>query len=1388
MLQKSLIDVTRTDSGKKPGRAILAGLLGSLLLLLGIISFPALRGQGTGQTQNPPQTASQTQSVPQNPNQPANPQSPAPQLKPPAIQLSILLLMDVSGSMVDNNKIEQAKAAAIKAVSGALKATTPPPPTNPQQKPGDTTPTVIIPQAPGIPIEIAKAFDKNLKLLEELQQALGPDIRTWAKTAEAANMGKVIQDCNKLMKGLAFDQQSQLMERLSPLVEKMHYSIAAEVNERLGGGLKYVLPGKTPANPEFGGLYTLKPSDHDAIYLGAAEKADQAIELHKEIAKRYGDDFLKTTESCLESSRYTLEPVSSGAVPETFEKFSGPTSNLDWMRTKSGSKWVQEYVDKAGTVVDLDNLTDATNIKGAQRQLSSYSQAELQNLGVSMDRSSLQSMGYNLGLQSDFERQLALNQARKGLEKGLAAATTEDTAMLMAKYGPRYEEVLKGAGVSVDGTPWKGYIDQITEVGEKAMHGTALDAADKAVVAKFDNFGQYVRESSLANQMNKFAPIEKAWSEAFQLGDKAGANALQSQMTDLLDDTQGALHNFQQLHGEDAVKKMIGQVAQGQDKMATLLTERMKKPWVGGEPSITTCAQTELAAQGKLPPPGTTVGPKLVISDAKTYWEYAKANPGHTMAKVAQYGAYIYVGYEFNSLLKQGKYDEAVSMAKQFGSIEAANYIGTKLLTPKFGPWGGPAVTLAATVGLAIGDGVASWLQNSKVDDMTLSMMTGLKSDGSREYQDKGMLECLSSARITNFQNPSTGQKDRWIDFDKPSEANNMTDDQIMSMIKPGTFGDTTIAVDANGRVTYTKDKGVKMVDGPVGPELVPDIEVRSFDKNQVISQQRLAQMYQAMKEKYNGDLAGGKIGQDSGQVPGDFRYTDPRSNIPGAEFDVPNPGGMSMHEFTYYKMLFDRSWSKWALDKNPQWMDSAYWNSTMENAYKAKWSMFQTFMASMGESKIKDRQFQEKLDKDSPEDLAALKKLAEQGFPFWANGKKLTADDIQKRIDKKLEDRQKLLDQIKNGILHVKLPDDLEKALNELSNMTGGSVEIGIMPYSGSCGDTFSLFAFSQNSNDLTSAINSLGAGGSTPMSPALYQARHALLAYGHGRSGLIILLCDGQNDCSENPVKAADNIHQSVFPGNPGGVARLLRELGRFQLVPSLYAQGQALPGFTPIDMTKPIPPERQKLPITVSTVGFQVSANEQKVLDEVAKAGGGISGSAQNIDQLTSAFTSAIQTATQNLGGFGGGGGGPVLPAEGLSPAVIAALVILGAAFILVLAIVIVRRRGASPAEPVVRGTGSRIQAGLDVAYADGGIKPFRITSARTTIGRGPDNLLVLRDTQISTHHAEILASPDGFLLRDLESANGTTVNGQPVTEAYLKIGDDIGIGTSHLTFTD
>ena len=62
----------------------------------------------------------------------------------------------------------------------------------------------------------------------------------------------------------------------------------------------------------------------------------------------------------------------------------------------------------------------------------------------------------------------------------------------------------------------------------------------------------------------------------------------------------------------------------------------------------------------------------------------------------------------------------------------------------------------------------------------------------------------------------------------------------------------------------------------------------------------------------------------------------------------------------------------------------------------------------------------------------------------------------------------------------------------------------------------------------------------------------------------------------------------------------------------------------------------------------------------------------------------------------------------------------------------------------------------------------------------IGRGKENSLVLEDHAVSRHHARIVEEPDGHMLVDNNSANGSWVNGQRVTEVRLKPGDQIRVG--------
>lgn len=69
----------------------------------------------------------------------------------------------------------------------------------------------------------------------------------------------------------------------------------------------------------------------------------------------------------------------------------------------------------------------------------------------------------------------------------------------------------------------------------------------------------------------------------------------------------------------------------------------------------------------------------------------------------------------------------------------------------------------------------------------------------------------------------------------------------------------------------------------------------------------------------------------------------------------------------------------------------------------------------------------------------------------------------------------------------------------------------------------------------------------------------------------------------------------------------------------------------------------------------------------------------------------------------------------------------------------------------------------------------------------IGKKEDNDVVLSDKTISRQHAEIEYKSDSFLLRDLDSTNGTYVNGTRVKEAYLLPGDRIKIGRTVMEFT-
>lgn len=73
-------------------------------------------------------------------------------------------------------------------------------------------------------------------------------------------------------------------------------------------------------------------------------------------------------------------------------------------------------------------------------------------------------------------------------------------------------------------------------------------------------------------------------------------------------------------------------------------------------------------------------------------------------------------------------------------------------------------------------------------------------------------------------------------------------------------------------------------------------------------------------------------------------------------------------------------------------------------------------------------------------------------------------------------------------------------------------------------------------------------------------------------------------------------------------------------------------------------------------------------------------------------------------------------------------------------------------------------------------------------QVTIGRGPDNDIVLDHVSMSGSHAIIFNIGGTYQLQDLNSTNGTFLNGVPVTEAVLTNGSRINFGNVEAVFQD
>jgi len=77
-------------------------------------------------------------------------------------------------------------------------------------------------------------------------------------------------------------------------------------------------------------------------------------------------------------------------------------------------------------------------------------------------------------------------------------------------------------------------------------------------------------------------------------------------------------------------------------------------------------------------------------------------------------------------------------------------------------------------------------------------------------------------------------------------------------------------------------------------------------------------------------------------------------------------------------------------------------------------------------------------------------------------------------------------------------------------------------------------------------------------------------------------------------------------------------------------------------------------------------------------------------------------------------------------------------------------------------------------------------YFLTEAEVRVGRDPSNSLAISDLSLSRRHCLFCQEEDGYKIRDLDSRNGTFVNGGVVSERRLNHGDQISVGESVFVF--
>jgi pSer/pThr/pTyr-binding forkhead associated (FHA) protein len=94
--------------------------------------------------------------------------------------------------------------------------------------------------------------------------------------------------------------------------------------------------------------------------------------------------------------------------------------------------------------------------------------------------------------------------------------------------------------------------------------------------------------------------------------------------------------------------------------------------------------------------------------------------------------------------------------------------------------------------------------------------------------------------------------------------------------------------------------------------------------------------------------------------------------------------------------------------------------------------------------------------------------------------------------------------------------------------------------------------------------------------------------------------------------------------------------------------------------------------------------------------------------------------------------------------------------------------------------------RYQASLVIVAGHSTGMEYTLTAAYSVIGRDKEADIMLKDPLVSRQHAVVIYHDGSYVLKDLDSTNGTHIKGALVKQANLRHGDTFRVGDTTLQF--